>query len=72
MSGFDNNSSVDNSIDLCIEKEETRETFFLVVIPWSLSYSLGGSVNHPAIQARSIPVSQVANLPGHYEIPNKT
>ncbi len=28
-------------------------------------------VNHPAIQAGSLPVTQVANLPGYYEIPNK-
>jgi hypothetical protein len=30
------------------------------------------NVNHPAIQAGSLRVSQVANLPGYYEIPNKT
>jgi hypothetical protein len=30
------------------------------------------SANHPAIQAGSLPVSQVANLPGYYEIPNET
>jgi hypothetical protein len=29
-------------------------------------------VNHPAIQAGSLPVIQAANLPGHPEIPNKT
>jgi hypothetical protein len=29
-------------------------------------------VNHPAIQAGSLPVSQVANLPGYYKIPNIT
>jgi hypothetical protein len=33
---------------------------------------LRGCVNHPAIQSGSLPVSQVANLPGYYEIPNKT
>jgi hypothetical protein len=35
-----------------------------------LLYSLP-FVNHPAIQAGSLPVSQAANLPGYYEIPNK-
>jgi hypothetical protein len=29
-------------------------------------------VNHPAIRAESLPVSQVANLPGYYGIPNKS
>jgi hypothetical protein len=29
-------------------------------------------VNHPAIQAGSLPVGRLANLPGYYEIPNKT
>ncbi len=32
----------------------------------------GVIVNHPAIQAGSLPVSQAANLPGYYKIPNKT
>jgi hypothetical protein len=32
----------------------------------------GEFVNHPAIRAGSLPVSQVANLPGYYKIPNKT
>jgi hypothetical protein len=32
----------------------------------------GYGVNHPAIQAGPLPVSQVANLPGYYEIPNET
>jgi hypothetical protein len=30
------------------------------------------SVNHPVIRAGSLPVSQVANLPGYYEIPNES
>jgi hypothetical protein len=30
------------------------------------------NVNRPAIRAGSLPVSQAANLPGYYEIPNKT
>jgi hypothetical protein len=30
------------------------------------------AVNHPAIRAGSLPVSQVANLPGYCKIPNKT
>jgi hypothetical protein len=38
-------------------------------------YGKGGiaaPVNHPAIHAGSSPMSQVANLPGYYKIPNKT
>jgi hypothetical protein len=33
---------------------------------------LGLDVNHPVIRDGSLPVSQVANLPGYYKIPNKT
>ncbi len=40
------------------------------VILWSLNVSTK-SVNNPAIQAGSLPVSQASNLPGYYEIPNK-
>jgi hypothetical protein len=32
----------------------------------------GPVVNHPVIQDGFLPVSQVANLPGYYKIPNKT
>ncbi len=30
------------------------------------------NVNHPAIRAGSLPVSQEANLPGYYKIANET
>ena len=33
---------------------------------------LGLDVNHPVIRDGSLPVSQVANLPGYYKIPSKT
>ncbi len=36
------------------------------------SMILSAHVHHPAIQSGSLPVSQVANLSGYYEIPNKT
>jgi hypothetical protein len=39
---------------------------------YKLVVHLQGCVNHPAIQAGSLPVSHVANLPGYYKIPNKT
>jgi hypothetical protein len=34
--------------------------------------SVNAAVNHPAIRAGFLPVSQVASLPNYYEIPNKT
>jgi hypothetical protein len=37
-----------------------------------LYYKKFVNVNHPAIQAGSLPVSQVANLPGYFKIANKT
>ncbi len=39
---------------------------------WNSGRETHSFVNHPAIQAGSLPVSQVANLPGYYKIPNKT